>query len=157
MALTSHDYSPGHESGTSRTLFPVSRSRRQRVTYWSSVPIRLGGPPRVSLTPTEVVSPAHERGCAAIIAHPFRRSDVYESGADFDAVKVNDKHPEDIECVRDLANTLSLPIVGESDAHYPFAVARAFTRIEALRLSRTVVAAIKRAVSTHAFEIPRLQ
>jgi len=145
VALTNHDYSPGYESGTSQTLFVPGI---EISTTAGHVLVVGPDPPRRTspgeLTPTEVVSLAHERGCAAIIAHPFRRSDVRKSGADFDAVEVNGKHPEDIERVRDLADTLSLPVVGGSDAHYPFEVGRAFTRIEASQLTpETVVAAIK--------------
>ena len=145
VALTNHDYSPGYESGTTETLFVPGIE----ISATAGHVLVVGpDPPRRTtpgeLTPTEVVSLAHERGCAAIIAHPFRRSDVPESGADFDAIEVNGKHPEDIERVRELADALSLPIVGGSDAHYPFEVGRAFTRIEASRLTpETVVTAIK--------------
>ena len=140
-----YDYSPGHESGRSQTLFAPGidiSTAADHVLVVGSDPPRRTSPGE--LTPTEVVSLAHERGCVAITAHPFRRSDVPESGADFDAVEVNGKHPEDIERVRELADALSLPIVGGSDAHYPFEVGRAFTRIEASQLPlETVVAATK--------------
>jgi predicted metal-dependent phosphoesterase TrpH len=145
VALTNHDYSPGFESGTAETLFVPGI---EISTTAGHVLVVGPDPPRRTtpgkLTPTAAVSLAHERGCAAIIAHPFRRSDVRESGADFDAVEVNGKHPEDIAAVRSLAETLSVPIVGGSDAHYPFEVGRAFTRIEAPRLTpEAVVAAIQ--------------
>ncbi|EMA23289.1 MULTISPECIES: PHP-associated domain-containing protein [Haloarcula] len=145
VALTNHDYSPGYESGTTETLFVPGI---EISTTAGHVLVVGPDPPRRTtpgtLTPTEVVSLAHERGCAAIIAHPFRRSDVRKSGAEFDAVEVNGKHPGNIERVRKLADTLSVPIVGGSDAHYPFEVGRAFTRIEASRLTpETVVEAIQ--------------
>jgi predicted metal-dependent phosphoesterase TrpH len=145
VALTNHDYSPGFESGTTETLFVPGIEISTTVGHVLVVGPK---PPRRTtpgkLTPTEVVSLAHERDCAAIIAHPFRQSDVRESGADFDAVEVNGKHPGDIERIRALADSLSVPIVGGSDAHYPFEVGRAFTRIEAARLTpESVVAAIQ--------------
>jgi len=145
VALTNHDYSPGFESGTAQTLFVPGI---EISTTAGHVLVVGPDPPRWTtpgeLTPTETVSLAHERGCAAIIAHPFRRSDVRKSGADFDAVEVNGKHPGNIERVRELADTLSVPVVGGSDAHYPFEVGRAFTRIEASRLTpETVVEAIR--------------
>ncbi|MGB9933419.1 PHP-associated domain-containing protein [Haloarcula amylolytica] len=145
VALTNHDYSPGYESGTTEPLFVPGI---EISTTAGHVLVVGPDPPRRTtpgeLTPTEVVSLAHERGSAAIIAHPFRRSDVRKSGADFDAVEVNGKHPGNIERVRELADTLSLPVVGGSDAHYPFEVGRAFTRIEAPRLTpEAVVAAIQ--------------
>jgi predicted metal-dependent phosphoesterase TrpH len=97
-----------------------------------------------ALTPREAVSLAHERGCAAIIPHPFRRGTVRDSGADFDAVEINGKDPKRIERVRELADALDLPIVGGSDAHFPFEAGRAFTRIDAARLTHeSVVDAIR--------------
>lgn len=145
VALTNHDYSPGFESGTAQTLFVPGI---EISTTAGHVLVVGPDPPRWTtpgeLTPTKVVSLAHERGCAAIIAHPFRRSDVHKSGADFDAVEVNGKHPGNIDRVRELADRLSVPVVGGSDAHYPFEVGRAFTRIEASRLTpETVVEAIR--------------
>jgi len=92
----------------------------------------------------EVVSQAHRNGCAAIIAHPYRRSRVRESDAEFDAVEINGKHPDNAERVRALAESLEIPVVGGSDAHYPFEVGRTVTRIEAPELTpEAVVTAIR--------------
>lgn len=41
-----------------------------------------------TLTPEETVSLAHDRGCAAIIAHPYRNSTVREVAESFDAIEV---------------------------------------------------------------------
>lgn len=145
VALTNHDYSLGYESRSKQTLFVPGI---EISTTAGHVLIIGPDPPRRTtpgeLTPRDVVSLAHKRDCAAIIAHPFRQSDVRNSGADFDAVEVNGKHPESIEQVRALADALSVPVVAGSDAHYPVEVGRAFTRIQASRLTpESVVDAIR--------------
>ena len=50
-----------------------------------------------------------------------------ETGADFDAVEVSGKHPGSIDQVGSLTNTLDLPVVGRSDAHFPFEAGRTLT------------------------------
>lgn len=82
------------------------------------------------LSPEAAVATAHERDCAAIVAHPFRNSTVHETGVDVDAVEVNGKNPENQARADELAEELSVPLVGGSDAHYPFEVGRAATRVE---------------------------
>lgn len=100
---------------------------------------RVGG-----LSPDEIVDIAHERDCAVILAHPFRGSEVTRSDASFDAVEINGKRPENAGAVRSLARDRDLPIVAGSDAHYPFELGRAFTRIEAEELTaRSVARAIQ--------------
>jgi hypothetical protein len=84
-----------------------------------------------TLTPAEVVDVAHDRDCAAILAHPFRGSTVAESGAALDAVEINGKHPNRRAAVERLAADLDLPVVGGSDAHFPFEVGRAHTAVDA--------------------------
>lgn len=83
------------------------------------------------LTPTQVVDIAHDRGCAAIIAHPFRNSTVRDADADFDAVEINGKGTESYDAVRRFARDHELPLIGGSDAHYPIEVGRAFTEVDA--------------------------
>ena len=96
------------------------------------------------LTPEETVELAHDRGCAAIVAHPYRNSTVREVDADFDAIEINGKHPRTEEWVRRLADSHGLPLVGGSDAHYPVEVGRAYTRIDAEEFSpESVVGAIR--------------
>jgi len=131
-ALTNHDYYTdfGTVSGEFRLIPGVE------ITTTEGHVLVVGPDPPArtvpgELTPQEVVTLAHDADCAAIIAHPYRRSSVHESGADFDAVEINGKHPGNIERVRDLAETLDVPVVGGSDAHFPFEVGRAFTAIDA--------------------------
>jgi hypothetical protein len=66
------------------------------------------------------------------------------SAADFDAVEINGRHFDRLGQVRELAETMDLPVVGGSDAHYPFEAGRAFTLIEATKLTpESVVDAIR--------------
>ena len=93
-----------------------------------------------ALTPGEAVDLAHERDCAAIVAHPFRNSTVRElEDVPFDAIEVNGKHPRSRPLVEELAEQRDLPLVGGSDAHYPFEVGRAYTVVEADRLTPAAV------------------
>ncbi|WP_087714753.1 PHP domain-containing protein [Natronolimnobius baerhuensis] len=85
-------------------------------------------------TPMEVVEMAHDRGCAAIIAHPYRNSEVAATRfaeLPFDAIEINGKHPRTQPLVERIAEAAGLPIVGGSDAHFPFEVGRAYTLIDA--------------------------
>ena len=96
------------------------------------------------LAPAEVVDLAHDRDCAAIVAHPYRNSTVRDSDADFDAIEVNGKHPRTREWAEGLASDLGLPVVGGSDAHYPVELGRAFTRVDAAEATpESVVSAIR--------------
>ena len=145
VATTNHDYYAEFDTVTAKPqLVPgieISTTDGHALVVGPDPPERTT-PGR--LTPHEVVSLAHDAGCAAIIAHPYRRSTVSESGAMFDAVEINGKHPSDVEQVRELADRLDLPIVGGSDAHYPIEAGRAYTTIDADRLTPTsVVSAIK--------------
>lgn len=145
VALTNHDYYADFDTVGSGTQFIPGIE----VTTTAGHALIIGpDPPSRTVpgkhTPEEIVSRAHDRGCAAIIAHPYRRSRLRESGADFDAVELNGKHPADIEQVRKLSDTLNLPIVGGSDAHFPIEAGRAFTRIDATHLTpEGVVTAIR--------------
>ncbi|SEW22623.1 PHP domain-containing protein [Natrinema salifodinae] len=89
-----------------------------------------------ALSPGEAVELAHDHDCAAIVAHPFRNSTVRElEDVPFDAIEVNGKHPRSRPLVTKLADKRDLPMVGGSDAHYPFEVGRAYTVVEAERLT----------------------
>lgn len=143
IAVTNHNY---HRPAvrTSRTIPGIEVS-----TTDGHVLIIGPDPPEQTesgaLTPTEAVALAHDRGCAAVIAHPFRRSSVADSGAAFDAVELNGKRPERRARVRSLAKKLDVPVVGGSDAHIPVAVGRAATRIRVEQPTpAAVVAAIQR-------------
>lgn len=145
VALTNHDYDPGFDSHTGVPQFIPGI---EVSTTMGHVLIVGPDPPQRTepgqLVPKETVELAHENDCAAIIAHPFRRSTVRESGTAFDAVELNGKHPDSVDRVRSLASRLDLPIVGGSDAHFPFEVGRAFTSIDAPHLTpESVVTAIR--------------
>ncbi|WP_136717257.1 PHP-associated domain-containing protein [Halorientalis salina] len=144
LALTNHDYYTPLPVVGGVTAIPgieVSSSRGHVLVVGPDPPVatRVDG-----LAPPEVVELAHDRDCAAIVAHPYRNSTVREVDADFDAIEVNGKHPRTSEWVRRLADEHDIPVVGGSDAHYPVEVGRAFTRVEADRLTpESVVAAIR--------------
>lgn len=91
------------------------------------------------LDPTNAVELAHDHDCAAIIAHPFRNSTLRECDAVFDAIEINGKHPEHRRRVEAIARERDLPIVGGSDAHFPFEVGRVSTRLDVARLTPTAV------------------
>jgi predicted metal-dependent phosphoesterase TrpH len=96
------------------------------------------------LTPAEAVGLAHDNDCVAIMAHPFRNGSLPTSDAPFDAVELNGKHPEFRQRVERLARRRGLPIVAGSDAHFPFEVGRASTRLDVDELTPgSVVAAIR--------------
>ena len=94
--------------------------------------------------PSDVVEDAHERGCAAIIAHPFRDSTVMEVDAPFDAVEINGKHPERKPNIDRIAEERGISVVGGSDAHFPFELGRVHTLVRADELTpESLVAAIR--------------
>lgn len=157
VATTNHDYYRDlHGGGADVTLLPgieVTTSRGHVLVVGPSPP-RLTEPG--ALTPEQVVDIAHDRGCAAIIAHPFRNSTVRESDADFDAVELNGKGTESVERVREFAAARELPLVGGSDAHVPIEVGRAYTRVDAAEPTpEAVVDAIRAgAVEAHVEDTP---
>lgn len=145
VALTNHDYYAEFDENPDEIRFipgvEITTTAGHVLVIGPDPPLRTSPE---ELTPREVVSLAHANGCVAVIAHPFRESRVRESGADFDAVEINGKHPGNIEQVRALSDRLDLPIVGGSDAHFPFEAGRAFTRVDAEHLTpESVVAAIR--------------
>jgi hypothetical protein len=143
IALTNHDYYRPYEGTAVRSL-PGIEVETTVGDVLVVGPDPLTDTTAGELTPAEVVEEAHERGCAAILAHPYRDSTVAESGAAFDAVEVNGKHPRRRERVERLADELGLPLVGGSDAHYPFEVGRAYTVVEADALTpASVVDAVR--------------
>lgn len=143
-AVTNHNYTYSAEG-----RFPTIPGVEMSTTLGHVVvvgPDPPSRPERRELTPAEAVDVAHDRDCAAILAHPYRNSAARDSGAEFDAIEVNGKNPEHVEQTVELAERLDLPLVGGSDAHYPFEVGRAYTEIDARRLTPdAVVAAIREA------------
>ncbi|UPV75031.1 CehA/McbA family metallohydrolase [Halorussus limi] len=151
VALTNHDYYRSFDLGDgpdSTGPFAATIPGIEVTTTHGHVLVVGPDPPTRTepgdLSPEEAVELAHDRGCAAIVAHPYRNSTVREVEADFDAIEVNGKHPRTEEWVRELADRHDLPLVGGSDAHYPVEVGRAYTEIEADELTpESVVAAIR--------------
>lgn len=143
VAMTNHDYYTPLP-GRAVTLIPgieISTTAGHLLVVGPDPP-RETEPGR--WTPSEAVSLAHERGCVAIVAHPFRNSSLVESDVAFDAVEINGKHPRTAEAVREFASDRELPVVGGSDAHVPFEVGRAYTLVDAPALTpKAVVEAIR--------------
>ncbi|MBX0296202.1 CehA/McbA family metallohydrolase [Haloarcula nitratireducens] len=131
VALTNHDYYRPYDHDSSLATIPgieVSTTRGHVLVVGPDPP---ADTEPEELTPEAVVEMAHDRGCAAIMAHPYRNSTVSEGDAELDAVEINGKHPQRQSRVRKLAESLDLPLVGGSDAHYPFEVGRAHTMVDA--------------------------
>lgn len=143
LAVTNHDYFRP-ETAVSPDCLPgieISTTGGHLLVIGPDPPTRTK---RGELSPTEAVDLAHDHDCAAIIAHPFRNSTLRESSADFDAVEINGKHPEHRQRIEALAQRLEIPIVGGSDAHFPFEVGRVSTRLDVEQLTPgAVVAAIQ--------------
>ncbi len=142
LVLTNHDYYTPFETDR-----PVTVPGIEVSTTGGHVLVVGPDPPRETepgaLTPAETVDMAHERGCAAVMAHPFR-GDLFTVEADFDAVELNGKHPRSHPWALELARRRDLPIVAGSDAHLPFEVGRAYTMVEADTLTpESVVAALR--------------
>lgn len=138
IALTNHDYYHPYEGAEVLSIPGIEVS-----TTEGDVLVIGPDPPAETLpgkhTPAAVADGAHDRGCAAILAHPYRDSTVAESSAALDAVEVNGKHPRRRERVERLADDLGLPLVGGSDAHFPFEVGRAYTVVDADTLTAEAV------------------
>ncbi|ELY31280.1 PHP domain-containing protein [Natrialba magadii ATCC 43099] len=141
VATTNHDYYTPVESAAVATIPGIEVS-----TTHGHVLVVGPNPPRETVpleyTPREVVELAHERDCAAIVAHPYRDSEVLsERFADvpFDAIEINGKHPRTRPLVESLATEWEVPIVAGSDAHVPFEVGRAYTMIDAPTLTPAAV------------------
>ncbi|MFB6107575.1 MAG: PHP domain-containing protein [Haloplanus sp.] len=131
VAVTNHDFHEPHPDwlGGVRLLpgIEISTTRGHLLVVGPDPPRRTA---RDALTPEEAVELAHDRGCAAVVAHPFRNSTVAEADAPFDAVELNGKRPNR-QGVERLARDLDVPVVGGSDAHFPVEVGRAYTRLDA--------------------------
>jgi predicted metal-dependent phosphoesterase TrpH len=142
IAVTNHDYAYSAEVGFHTVPgIEVSSTEGHVVVVGENPPRRTA---LQGYTPEEIVDYAHENGCAAILAHPYRNSGAREVDAAFDAVEINGKNPEHIARTRELARERDLPLVGGSDAHHFVEVGRAYTRIDAEELTpRAVAGAIR--------------
>lgn len=96
-------------------------------------------------TPAEILDLAHDQGCAAILAHPYRNSTIRRLDLPWDAIEFNGKHPQTHAWARRLAEERGLPVVGGSDAHYPLEVGRAHTVVDVDRPTPAAVAEAIRA------------
>ncbi|WP_122088818.1 PHP-associated domain-containing protein [Halalkalicoccus subterraneus] len=144
VALTNHDYyrplGNPHEEFLSVPGIEISTTKGHVVVLGPDPPTRTE---RGALTPAEAVELAHDRDCAAIIAHPFRNSTIRETDVAFDAIECNGKHPRTWPLVREIAAERDIPLVGGSDAHYPFEVGRAYTNVDAEPTPESIVEAIR--------------
>ena len=144
IATTNHDYYTPFDAGPVVTIPGIEISTdRGHVLVIGPDPPRETKPG--ALTPGEAVDLAHDRGCAAVVAHPFRNSTVREvDDIPFDAIEVNGKHPRSLPLVEKLAEARGLPLVGGSDAHYPIEVGRAHAKLDIDELTpESVVDAIR--------------
>ncbi|WP_254762897.1 PHP domain-containing protein [Natrinema marinum] len=132
VATTNHDYYTPLEPDGGATTLPGIEITTDRGHVLVVGPDPPAATKPGALSPREAVALAHDRDCAAIVAHPFRNSSVRKlEDIPFDAIEVNGKHPRSRPLVEELARERDLPLVGGSDAHYPFEVGRAYTVVEA--------------------------
>lgn len=143
VATTNHDYRVDfHPPGI--TFLPgieISTSRGHVLVVGPNPPEQTEPG---TLSAAEAVELAHDRDCAAILAHPFRGSTARRADARYDAVEANGKHPDTHPKARAVADRMGVPLVGGSDAHFPFEVGRGHTLVEADELTpASVVEAIR--------------
>jgi predicted metal-dependent phosphoesterase TrpH len=131
IAVTNHDYYEAFDFDTADlTIIPgieVSSSAGHMLVVGPDPP-RQTNPGE--LTPDEVVALARDRDCAVIMAHPYRNSSLREMDVAVDAVEVNGKRLQSTTLLENLARELNLPLVGGSDAHYPFEIGRVYTVLD---------------------------
>lgn len=143
FATTNHDYGTGFDTGDRPTIIPgieITTTDGHLLVVGPDPP---SGTTPGELTPAEAVALAHDRECAAIIAHPYRNSTIRKAEAGADAIEINGKGLDHDRVAR-LADRMDLPLVGGSDAHYPIEIGRAATRVEAEELTpESVVDAIR--------------
>lgn len=145
IAVTNHDYFTEFDVDTSGIeIIPgveISTDEGHLLVVGPDPPART---PPGELSPEDAVDIAHERDCAAIMAHPFRSGTVKDADITVDAVEVNGKHPQTAQLVEELARDRQLPVVGGSDAHYPFEIGRVVTKLDTDELTpESVVGAIQ--------------
>ncbi|PSQ41780.1 histidinol-phosphatase [Halobacteriales archaeon QS_9_68_42] len=140
VATTNHDYYTAFPDVLGATALPgteITTTRGHLLVVGPDPPAETDPG---ELTPEAAVEVAHDRGCAAILAHPYRNSTIRElDKLDLDAIEVNGKHPRTRSWVERLADHRGLPLVGGSDAHYPPEVGRAYTAVDAEELTPAAV------------------
>lgn len=134
LAVTNHDFFDERTLVDSGCLpgIEISTTQGHLLVVGPDPPLRTQPG---KLDPSSAVNLAHDHDCAAIIAHPFRNSRLREHDAPFDAIEINGKHPENRRKIESIASDRDLPIVGGSDAHFPFEVGRISTRLFVDQLS----------------------
>ncbi|MDJ1430839.1 PHP-associated domain-containing protein [Halostagnicola sp. A-GB9-2] len=144
VATTNHDYSRAFSDSTITAIpgIEVSTTHGHVLIIGPNPPIETVP---LEYTPWEVAEMAHDRDCVAIVCHPCRNSTVADlEGVPFDAVEINGKHPRTRPVAAELATAHGVPLVAGSDAHLPFEAGRAYTMIDADRLTpESVVEAIR--------------
>lgn len=146
LAVTNHDYWTSFDVETGDlSIIPgieVSTNEGHLLVVGPDPPARTAAG---ELTPQEAVAAARRRDCAVVMAHPFRSGTVKDADVAVDAVEVNGKHPQTASMVEMLARERGLPLVGGSDAHYPFEVGRVVTSLPLDEANpASVVSAIQR-------------
>lgn len=141
VATTNHDYYTPFDDAGVATIPGIEVS-----TTHGHVLVIGPDPPTETVpleyTPGEVVDRAHDRGCAAVLAHPYRDSALTDdrfADVPFDAVEINGKHPRTRPLVERVATERDLPIVAGSDAHFPFEAGRAYTLVDVDALTPAAV------------------
>ena len=144
IAVTNHDFSsPLPDSLYGVGIVPgieISTTQGHLLVVGPNPPTRTEPG---ALDPHEAVDLAHERGCAAVLAHPFRNSTLRDVDAPFDAVELNAKRPGQTGRVVELARERVLPLVGASDAHVPLEVGTAYTLVNEAPTAASIVEAIR--------------
>lgn len=145
IAITNHDFS----SPVPSALFGVRIIPGIEITTTNGHLLVIGPTPPArtvanTLDPHEAVALAHEHGCVAIMAHPFRNSTLRDVDAPYDAIELNAKRPQERPRVVELARKRELPLVAASDAHFPFEVGTAYTLVDVeTPVAKAVVDAIQ--------------
>lgn len=131
IAVTNHDYSTDFDVETG----DLSVIPGIEISSTAGHLLVVGpDPPRQSkpgaMSPEEVVELAEACNCAVILAHPFRNSRIKDSDVAVDAIEVNGKRTESPQVIEELAAYRDLPLVGGSDAHFPFEIGRTVTTVD---------------------------
>jgi len=131
IAITNHDYYTDFDLPTGDlTVLPGIE-----ISTTAGHLLLVGPDPPTStkpngISPEEAVALARERGCAVVMAHPYRNSHIKDLDVPVDAVEVNGKRSGPTTVLEELAAQRDLPLVGGSDAHFPNEVGRAFATVD---------------------------
>ncbi len=157
MAITDHKTLKGAQKLTeeSRLIVIPGLEVETRQGHVLALNVTTLIPSKLSLT--EAVQKIHENGGTAIIAHPyaaFKGSVIRKAALDskLDAVEVVNSAAFPFFTAtnlgKKLAEQLSLPQTGGSDAHHGHEIGRAYTLVEADPNVDDLIAAIKKGATT---------